>query len=93
MFRLDSKPNNKRRRKQLLPRSNGRRKNMKSLDLLFQSSLKKACPQTTLMRRSQQQISEQASKAQKLRDLKETKDVGPLIILRKHKVKQEVSTI
>ena len=66
---------------------------MKSLDLLFQSSLKKACPQTTLMRRSQQQISEQASKAQKLRDLKETKDVGPLIILMKHKVKQEVSTI
>lgn len=93
MFKLDSKPNNKRRRKQLLPRSNGQRKSMKSLDLLFQSSLKKACPQTTLMRRSQQQISEQASKAQKLRDLKETKDVGPLIILRKHKVKQEVSTV
>lgn len=70
---------------------------MKKKHEVFKPSLlvqtQKTHPQTTLVRRSQRQIFEQASKAQKLRDLSEIKDKDPLIIPRKHKVEQQIPTI
>ena len=74
MSRLGSKPRNKKKKK---------KKRHEESRPSHPVQSQRTRPQTTSVRKSQRQIAEKATKAQKLRDMSETEDEDPLIIPRK----------